>query len=145
VDKFVKEIQVRWSDFDPNFHVRHTSYYDWGALSRIDFLEENGLTIEIMKRENFGPVLLREECVFKREVIHGDQIFVELEVLKSKRDFSRWVLQHPIKKGDGTLAALITVEGGFIDTIKRKLTAPKGIVEAVFGLMPRGANFEWMD
>ena len=37
---FIKEIQVRWSDLDPNFHLRHSVYYDWGAYCRIEFLEQ---------------------------------------------------------------------------------------------------------
>ena len=28
---FIKEISFRWSDLDPNFHVRHSAYYDFGA------------------------------------------------------------------------------------------------------------------
>jgi acyl-CoA thioesterase FadM len=28
---FSKELSFRWSDLDPNFHVRHSAYYDFGA------------------------------------------------------------------------------------------------------------------
>ena len=36
---FTKEISIRWSDLDPNFHVRHSAYYDFGAQHRIEILE----------------------------------------------------------------------------------------------------------
>lgn len=39
MEKFIQEIQLRWSDLDPNFHLRHSVYYDWGAFCRIEFLE----------------------------------------------------------------------------------------------------------
>lgn len=142
---FSREIQIRWSDFDPNFHVRHTSYYEWGTLVRLEFFESLGVPLEKMVSERFGPVLLREECVFRREVQRGDHIFVELELLKAKNDFSRWTIQHPIKKEDGTLAALITIEGGFIDHTTRKLMVPPSSVIEVFNQMPKNSNFSWIE
>ena len=38
--EFKNSIQLRWSDLDPNFHVRHSVYYDWGAFCRIEFLNK---------------------------------------------------------------------------------------------------------
>jgi acyl-CoA thioester hydrolase len=32
-----KQLSFRWSDLDPNFHVRHSAYYDFGAQHRIEF------------------------------------------------------------------------------------------------------------
>jgi acyl-CoA thioester hydrolase len=36
---FSKQLSFRWSDLDPNFHVRHSAYYDFGAQHRIEILE----------------------------------------------------------------------------------------------------------
>ena len=33
---FSKQLSFRWSDLDPNFHVRHSTYYDFGAQHRIE-------------------------------------------------------------------------------------------------------------
>jgi acyl-CoA thioester hydrolase len=35
---FSKQLSFRWSDLDPNFHVRHSAY-DFGAQHRIEILE----------------------------------------------------------------------------------------------------------
>lgn len=145
MDRYLKEVQIRWSDFDPNLHVTHTSYYQFGALSRVDFLKEHGLTMDLMHRENFGPVLFREECLFKREIRPGEKVFVELFIRKSKRDFSKWTLEHPITKGDGTLAAVVSVDGAMIDRVRRKLIVPPPLAVEVFMAMPRSENFEWLD
>lgn len=146
VERFSKEIQIRWSDFDPNYHVRHTSYYDWGTLVRVHFFELQNMPLEKMITGGFGPVILREECVFKREVKHGDQIIVGLELLKAKRDFSRWTIQHPVnKKNEDILAALITIDGGFLDHKTRKLIAPGSEAVAVFNQMPKSPSFSWSD
>src|SRR6478672_511029 len=95
---FNRVVQVRWSDLDPNFHVRHSIYYDWGAFVRVEFLNEYGLNYEIMQELKFGPILFREECVFRREVVSGDEIRMNLLLIRSKKDFSRWTIQHQITK-----------------------------------------------
>lgn len=145
MDQYMKEIQVRWSDFDPNLHATHWAYYQYGALSRVDFLKESGLTLEYMQKEGVGPVLFREESVFKREIHPGERIFVALFLKKAKRDFSRWTLEHPITKEDGTLSAIVTVDGAMIDRTKRKVIVPPPFVAEVFASMPRSDPFEWIE
>src|SRR6185295_8817649 len=103
--EFIKDIQLRWSDLDPNFHLRHSIYYDWGALCRIEFLKEFDLNAHIMQQLHFGPLLLRVECVLKREVRDGDKITVVLTSLRAKRDDSRWSIRHQIMKDGDTVAA----------------------------------------
>lgn len=145
MNEFTRTVQIRWSDLDPNFHLRHSVYYDWGALCRIDFLNENGLTTQLMQQMQFGPILFREECVFKKEIRLGDQVSVNLRILRSKKDFSRWSIQHQVKKVDGTLSAILTVDGAWIDAAKRKLTIPPEQVHEAFNKMPKAEGFEWMD
>lgn len=86
---FTKEISFRWSDLDPNFHVRHSAYYDFGAQHRIEILEELGLTLKVMQTQGFGPVLFREECVFRKELKLSDKIFIHTKTSKMKADASR--------------------------------------------------------
>lgn len=145
MERFSKEIQLRWSDYDPNFHVRHTSYYDFGTLCRIDFLENEGLRLLDMEKGNMGPILFREECQFKKEILLGDKIFVELWLFKAKKDFSRWSIEHPIIKSDGSLAGLLTIDGAFFDKSNRKLAAPASNVVEAFSKMPKSPHFEWTD
>ena len=145
MESFMKEVQIRWSDLDPNFHLRHSVYYDWGALSRIEFLYAHGLTAELMNKLHFGPILFREECVFRKEIRLGDRIRIGLKLLKGKRDYSRWTIQHDIIKGDDIVSAILTVDGAWLDTNKRKLATPPSQVTEVFSKMPYGENFQWLD
>ena len=142
---FIKEIQVRWSDLDPNVHLRHSVYYDWGAFCRIAFLEQHNLTTGAMQRLQIGPILFREECIFRREIRLGDHVTIDLQVLKAKRDYSRWTIQHTVRKNDDTISAIITVDGAWLDTAKRKLATPPIEVNETFALMPTGENFQWID
>jgi len=143
MNEFSRVVQVRWSDLDPNFHVRHSVYYDWGAFVRVEFLNEHGLTSRVMQELQFGPILFREECIFRREIRSGDEVRIGLEIIKSKQDFSRWTIRHLLTKSDGTLCAQLTVDGAWMDVTKRKLASPPEKVHDVFSRMPRAAEFEW--
>ena len=145
MQEFIKAIQVRWSDLDPNVHLRHSVYYDWGAFCRIAFLEQYSLSTEVMQRLQIGPVLFREECIFRREIRLGDPVNINLQVLKAKRSYSRWTIQHTVVKNGDTVSAVITVDGAWLDTAKRKLiTPPKEVIET-FAQMPISENFQWLD
>ncbi|ULQ57320.1 thioesterase family protein [Flavihumibacter rivuli] len=141
---FTKELTVRWSDLDPNFHLRHSVYYDYGAYCRIAFLEEQGINATMMHEHHFGPIIFREEAQFKREVRQGDRLHIDLKLVRSTRDYGRWTIQHHIYKNNDTIAAIITVDGAFIDTIKRKLTLPPEMALKAFETMPKGEAFEWI-
>lgn len=143
MDAYVKPLEVRWSDLDPNFHLRHSVYYDYGAFARISFLEEQGLTTSLMAKHQFGPIIFREECVFRREIRLGDVLSIDVQLLKTRPDHSRWSIQHRIMKNGDELAAVLTVEGAWIDVVKRKLTVPPDTVKHVFDKMPRAEQFEW--
>ena len=129
---YFKQIEVRWSDLDPNFHLRHSAYYDFGAYCRISFMSEHGLGPNVMAAHNIGPVLFREECVFKKEIKFGDEIKVNLFLDKTTSDFTRWTMTHEIWKNGDTLSAIITVDGAWLDTSIRKLTVPPDSFKEVF-------------
>lgn len=142
---FSKKIEIRWSDIDPNFHLRHSVYYDFGAFVRIAFMTENGLTPLVMQQEQIGPILFREECVFKREIHFNDSIEVNVQLIKSTNDMSRWTMVHEIYKNGDTLSAIITIDGAWINTSLRKLAIPPESFRVVFENLPRAAHFEWIE
>jgi acyl-CoA thioester hydrolase len=72
----------------------------------------------------------------------GDHITIDLQLLKAREDFSRWSIVHHLKK-EGQLAAVLTVDGAWIDTQLRKLAGLPEAFRHVFEDMPRTENFEW--
>ena len=135
---------LRWADFDANFHLRHSVYYDFGATIRLEYLSKAGLTYELMQTEHFGPVLLREEAVFRREVRPGDQIQINLKISKLRQDYARFSFRHEITKADGTLCAVLNVDCAWIDTQIRKMTVPPAVVNSVFEALTKSDDFEWI-
>ena len=142
MNEFIKTVQIRWSDLDPNFHLRHSVYYDWGAFCRIEFLNQYKLTAAVMKEIQVGPVLFREECVFRREIVSGDEVVIDLKLTKARKDYSRWSIQHQIIKGGNILAAVLTVDGAWLSIKERKLSTPPQLVLDVFDAMPKDESFQ---
>lgn len=141
---YQQPIQIRWSDLDPNFHLRHSVYYDWGAFCRVAFLNEFGLTASVMQELAIGPILFKEECVFRREILSHDQVHITLKVIRARKDYSRWSIQHEVVKNGEVVCAQITVDGAWMNVTERKLATPPEKVFDVFDRMPRSENFEWI-
>jgi acyl-CoA thioester hydrolase len=75
----------------------------------------------------------------------GDKVTIGLKLMKSQKDYSRWTIQHDIIKNDDIVSAILTVDGAWLDTAKRKLATPPEKVLEVFSQMPKPANFQWLD
>jgi len=134
---FSKTISIRWADIDPNFHMRHSVYYDFGAQQRIEIIESLGLTLKLMQEQNFGPILFREECVFKKEIRLSDTITIHAKLAKRNADVSRWTIQHEFVSSDNKICAILTLDGAWLDTRQRKLLSPiPQIVIDVFDAFP---------
>ena len=142
MNNFIVPLQIRWSDIDANRHLRHSVYYDYGAFCRMKLFTEIGITLGKLDELSIGPVLLREEAVFRREIVFEDQISMTTEVLKATADFGRWAFRHTLIKNDGILAAVITIDGAWIDTQKRKMTKPPIEFHDAFEKIPKAAEFE---
>ncbi|MEI6947234.1 thioesterase family protein [Paraflavisolibacter sp. H34] len=145
MNDYSRTVQVRWSDLDPNFHIRHSVYYDWGAFCRLEFFNDFGLTAGVLQQLHLGVILLREECVFRREIKSGDNVTIDMKLIKAKRNYSRWSIQHHIYKNVDTVSAVVTVEGAWIDARLRKLISPPDEVLQAFAQLPLAENFEWLD
>ncbi|MBS1486164.1 MAG: thioesterase family protein [Bacteroidetes bacterium] len=145
MEHFALPIQIRWADIDQNRHLRHSAYYDYGALARITFFSQHGLTNPKLEEFQIGPILFREEALFKREIKFEDKISIDMQLVKSLPDFSRWSIRHTLKKEDGTLAAVLNLDGAWIDLVKRKLAIPNVTIQQMFSDFPQSSDFTWGD
>lgn len=141
---YTKNIDIRWADLDPNFHVLHSKYYDFCAYARTTFLYDNKITAEVMMAHSVGPILFREECLFKKEIRFGDEVTVFVELSAASTNFSKWSMRHRILIGADKLAAQITVDGAWMDINKRKLTVPPKVITDVFENAPRAEDFKFL-
>lgn len=137
---FTRPIEVRWADLDPNGHVRHSVYYDWGTLARLTFLEQNGAGMGWMARTGLGPVLFREEARFLRELRFGDELKIDLRLAAASPDGRKWRMRHQILRG-AELTATIEVDGAWFDRQARKIAVPPAEVVRAFDHLARSDDF----
>ena len=135
------EGQVLWSQLDPNQHMRHSAYADFGAQARLTMLESLGLKPTELFAYNIGPILFREELFYRREIGINDSVKVTCELIKSRADGSRWSIRHEIFRGDGVKAATIIADGAWIDTVKRKLAVLPAELSELFMKTPKSADY----
>ncbi len=121
---FRKKISLRWSDLDPNYHLRHSSYHYLADQHRIEILDQLGVTLQVMKEQHFGPIIFREECVFVKEIRFADEIEIDVRLSETNAEFSKWSVVHQFIDKEGLIRATLTIEGSWIDTQLRKLATP---------------------
>ena len=139
---FKYTFKTRWSDFDPNRHLRHTAYNDYAAECRVRYLKEHGFGMERFQKENIGPILFKEETSFYREVNMGEDITIEIFLEGLSDNGERFKFLHKIFREDGVLAAEILVLGAWLDLRIRKLTPPPADMVKTFKEMTKSENFE---
>src|SRR5258708_39768715 len=105
MNTYSRAIQIRWSDMDANRHLRHSAYYDYAAAMRIMVLSDSGLTLSKLEEFEIGPILFREEAIFKREIRLDDKITLDVVMVRSTPDFSRWSLRDQFIKENGSIAS----------------------------------------
>lgn len=140
---FRTKLALRWADIDANFHLRHSVFYDLCSQQRMDALKRVGITMALMEQQGFAPILFREECTFRREIKLDDEVYVEVSLKQLNKDHSRFSFAHTFTKADGTHCALLVIDGAWMDTRLRKLTAPPLLAQEGLDQLPRTADFQW--
>lgn len=133
-------IGLRWADLDPNGHVRHSVYYDWGAMTRVAYLELKGVGLHWMATNGIGPVLFREEGRFLKEVRLGDQLEIDLWLSGSSPDGRKWRMKHQVLRA-GEVVATVEVDGAWLDLRTRKIVVPPADMVRAFADVSRTPDF----
>ena len=145
MDSYSKTYEVRWSDMDPNRHLRHSVYLDYAAQTRVALFSDYGLAIDQIAQIGLGPILFREEIKYLREVSGMEEVTVFCELDWMYKDGSRWSFYHRMVKNGDTPTAELTVDGAWLDLEARKLGTPTEEMIQVMKKMPRSKNFHWID
>ncbi len=133
---------TKWSDFDPNRHMRHTAYNDYAAEVRIRYFAAQNFSIEKFTKHDIGPILFTEETSFRKEIHLGENITVNMKLAALSVNNERWKIIHEVFNEAGKLSAVIKVHGAWIDLTKRKLTAPPKEAEHLFLNTEKVLNFQ---
>jgi len=139
---FQVEFVTKWSDFDPNRHMRHTAYNDYAAEARIRFFKHAGFPVEEIAKDNFGPILFTEYTSFRKEIHTGEDIAVNVKLSGLSNDKRKWKMRHEIINEAGKVAAIIDVAGAWLDLTKRKLAILPVKYDSLLAGMEKTDDFE---
>lgn len=121
---YSKVLYAGWADMDFNSHMKNTAYLDKAADVRQMFLIEHGFPVEEFLRLRIGPVVMKDELEYFKEISLQQQITVTYALAGHAPDGSRFLLRHEIFRPDGALSARVTSTGGWLNLAERKLIAP---------------------
>ena len=132
---FEKRLIAGWGDMDFNSHMRNTAFLDKSADVRMMFFAENGFTADEFLRQKIGPVIMKDEIEYFREVRLLEELRVTLAVAGLAADGSRFLVRNEFWRFDGSAAARVMSAGGWLDLDARRLVAPPaGLLDALHSL-----------
>ena len=138
---FEKTLVAGWRDMDYNSHMANTAYLDRAADVRMMYFAENGFSVADMMRMKIGPVIMKDEIEYFREVQLLQELRVSLALAGLAPDGSRFMLRNEFAHVDGKRCAAITSTGGWLDLNARKLIAPPEPLRSAQAALPRTADF----
>jgi acyl-CoA thioester hydrolase len=138
---YVKTLLASWADMDFNSHMRNTAFLDKSADVRMMYFAEHGFPVAEFARLRIGPVVMKDEIEYRKEVALLQQIDVTLAIAGHAEDGSRFVLRNEILRADGVLCARVTSAGGWLDLAARRLVAPPAALHRAMASLPRTDDF----
>ena len=79
------EPEIYTYDIDFNNHVSNISYIRWMEVGRLKLLEKIGMPVHEIEKQGFAPVLARTEISYKKPLLLGDNVRVEVGISKLRR------------------------------------------------------------
>jgi acyl-CoA thioester hydrolase len=139
---FERMLYARWGDMDFNGHMRNTAFLDAAADVRMMFFASNGFPMSEFEKRRIGPVILRDELDYFRELRLLQPVRVTLETSGLSENGMRFRLVNQFFREDGVRAVSVTSTGGWLDLERRKLTAPPAELRALLEQIDRIDGFE---
>jgi acyl-CoA thioester hydrolase len=136
-DVFSRTFHAGWGDMDFNSHMRNTAYLDISADVRMMYFEQHGFTMRNFERLRVGPVIVRDELDYFREVRLLERYEVTLLLAGLSADGSRFRLRNEFATLNGERIARVTSSGGWLDLEARRLiTPPTELIELLRSITP---------
>ena len=134
---FEKTLFAGWGDMDSNSHMRNTAFLDKSVDVRMMFFAENGFPMDELMRRRIGPVVMKDEVEYYKEVRLLQPVRITLMLAGLAEDGSRFSIRNELWREDGKLIARVTSTGGWLDLVTRKLIVPpEELLAALRSLTP---------
>jgi acyl-CoA thioester hydrolase len=130
------KVKVRFYELDPYGHLNHSAYVQLFETGRIEMLEQAGLALHEIEKNNFRFVVSQIETAFLKPVEAGSFLTIKTEIMEIRRASSLWWQQimdeTDVVATQRVRVAITNLEG-------KPIRAPQQIIEA---LTPFLSNFK---
>lgn len=136
-----QHFRVSWGDVDGNGHMANIAYLTRSADTRFLFFFEHGFPNSRFAAEHIGPVILRDELVYRKELRLLQEFTVDLQMVGLSPDGGRFRIQNTFRNSAGEVTAIVTSEGLWFDLVNRRPRAPPPDLDLAQRAFPRGDPF----
>lgn len=116
-----KKFKVCWSNLDANGHMANTTYQSFTAHARLQLIEDQGVSISQLLKEDIGSMLFHEHTYYFKEFMLMETLKLSTELTGLSEDRRFFKFRHNFYKESGQHAALSEVLGAWIDLKHRRL------------------------
>ena len=133
------KVKVRFYELDPYGHLNHSAYVQLFETGRIEMLEQVGLALHEIEKNNFRFVVSQIETAFLKPVEAGSFLTIKTEILEIRRASSLW-WQQIMDETD--VAATQRVRIAITNRDGKPIRAPQQIIEALTPFLSSFKNDE---
>ena len=121
-------VKVRFYELDPYGHLNHSAYIQLFETGRIEMLEDLGISLNELEKNNFRFVVSQIETAFLKPVEVGSFLAIETEIIEMRRASSLW-WQQIVNKTD--VVATQRARVAITNRDGKPVRAPQQIIEAL--------------
>ena len=133
------KVKVRFYELDPYGHLNHSAYVQLFETGRIEMLEQAGLALHEIEKNNFRFVVSQIETAFLKPVEAGSFLTIKTEIMEIRRASSLWWQQI---MGETEVVATQRVRVAITNRDGKPIRAPQQIIEALTPFLSSFKNDE---
>ena len=133
------KVKVRFYELDPYGHLNHSAYIQLFETGRIEMLEEAGIALHELEKNDFRFLVSQIETTFLKPVEAGSFLTIETEILEMRRASSLWWQQI---LDETEVVATQRVRTAITNRDGKPIRAPQQILESLTPFLSSFKNDE---
>jgi acyl-CoA thioester hydrolase len=125
-DVYTTTVRVRFYELDPYDHVNHTNYFAYFETARIEYLNEMGWGLDVLKEKGWQLVVVEIVARFMAAARYGQELTIHTWVEDAGRVKSTW--RQTMLRGEEEVAR-VRVTAAFTDLEGRPRRLPAEFTE----------------
>lgn len=138
---FEQHFSVLWSDLDGNAHMGNTSYLAYASNTRMLYFARHGFTLARFALEKFGPVVVRDELAYRKELRLADRFSVDFELVGISENGKGFKVRNTFRNASRDVIASVTSEGVWFDLEHRRPRIPPPDLDSLMRALQHASDF----